>query len=232
MPRRSVCKSASVPGGARHAPCSTAGVPRWFIALVVLLLPSLAAAQVFVIPRRAQKSQVRHFQYDWKHIDIAYDTGGAAGSGDDGAGGGLYFYDREEKVAEHAAGLIGEAYKYLAESFSYVPQRKFPYILYNTYHEFLETNLFPLQEGVLGVTSPIDLTMTLPYFGDHRLFSEVGTHELAHQFMIQKLRTISAQQNGGDPLGSMPLWFVEGSAEFYAHRGMDAESEMLARDMV
>ena len=40
----------------------------------------------------------------------------------------------------------------------------------------------------MGVTSPRDLTLTLPYFGDHELFRDVSTHELAHQFTIQKLR--------------------------------------------
>ncbi|RMG16247.1 MAG: tolB protein precursor protein [Deltaproteobacteria bacterium] len=145
----------------------------------------------------------------------------------------LYFYAREEKVAERAAGFIERAYRYLVEVFDYVPTETFPYILYNSYTEFLQTNLFPLQEGVLGVTSPRDLKLTLPYFGDHRLFEEVGTHEMVHQFTIQKIRTISEQAKlWGDPLEAMPLWFVEGIAEYYAKRGVDPEAEMLVRDIV
>ena len=145
----------------------------------------------------------------------------------------LYFYEREREIAERAAGYIDQAYEYLVERFDYVPTETFPYILYSSYQEFLQTNLFPLQEGVLGVTSPKDLKLTLPYFGDHRLFDEVGTHEMVHQFTIQKVRTVAEEAKlWGDPLQAMPLWFIEGIAEFYAHRGVDPEAEMLVRDIL
>ena len=38
--------------------------------------------------------------------------------------------------------------------------------------------------------------MTVPYFGDHSRFIEVSTHEMVHQFTIQKL--IEAGRRGGD----------------------------------
>ena len=57
-------------------------------------------------------------------------------------------------MARIAAGLIRESWRYLSDRFQYKPSIKVPYILYNTYREFLETNVFPVQEGVLGVTSP------------------------------------------------------------------------------
>src|SRR5262249_50042014 len=144
----------------------------------------------------------------------------------------LYFYERERLSAEHATWYIEDSYRYLADQFHYVPVKGFPYILYNSYAEFLQTNLFPLQEGVLGVTSPTTLTLTLPYFGDHRLFQRIGTHEMAHQFTIQKVHSIAGESVFGDPLETMPLWFIEGLAEFYALRGLDDESEMLVRDLV
>ncbi|HZA13869.1 MAG TPA: tolB protein precursor protein, partial [Myxococcaceae bacterium] len=153
-----------------------------------------------------------------------------------GRGGGgmrLFFYEREREVAERAAALIVHSYVYLVGQFNYVPTETFPYILYSSYQEFLQTNLFPLQEGTLGVTSPIDLKLTLPYFGDHRLFDDVSTHEMAHQFTIQKVRT-AVEKSGvwGDPLASFPLWFIEGIAQYYARRGIDPETEMLVRDIV
>lgn len=145
----------------------------------------------------------------------------------------LYFYESEREVAERAVASITGTYRYLVDQFQYVPTRTFPYILYNSYQEFLQTNLFPLQEGILGVTSPRDLKLTLPYLGDDRLFEEVSTHEMAHQFTIQKVRTL-AQTSGatGDPLERMPLWFIEGLAELYAHRGTPPEAEMLVRDIL
>ncbi|WP_041792438.1 PD40 domain-containing protein [Stigmatella aurantiaca] len=323
------------------------------VAALLVLLPSAALAQVFVVPRRAERSAVNTFDFEWRHVDIlvgpaakgvadapertafpqppgapagpvttapttdtpggpvatppppvetretlseppngGVDTtqagapdggtpgpdGGSDGgpvvatvpsgplqaSVDAGADGGttltieltdggspdggptyatslgaatggvrFYFYERERTVAERATPLIEEAYRYLVEQFQYVPTKTFPYILYNSYQEFLQTNVFFVQEGTLGVTSTEDLKLSLPYLGDHQLFEEISTHELAHQFTIQKVRTLAdSKKTFGDPLQSIPLWFIEGLAEFYAKRGLDPEAEMLVRDLM
>lgn len=145
----------------------------------------------------------------------------------------LYFYERERDIAERAAVSIEASYQYLAGEFAYAPRKTFAYFLYSSYIEFLQTQLFPIQEGVLGVTSPQSLELTLPYFGDQRLFEEVSTHELAHEFTLQKLLTVAEEAGLPDaPLEQMPLWFIEGSAEYYAKRGMDPEAEVLVRDMI
>ena len=145
----------------------------------------------------------------------------------------LYFYERERKIAERAAASIEDSYRYLTKEFDYTPDTTFAYFLYASYIEFLQTDLFPLQEGVLGVTSPENLDVTLPYFGDARLFTDVSTHELAHEFTIQKVATAAARADiVGDPLAAVPLWFVEGLAEFYAKHGIDAETDMLVRDIL
>jgi hypothetical protein len=145
----------------------------------------------------------------------------------------LYFYERERPIAERAAASIEDSYRYLAREFGYRPGKTFAYFLYASYIEFLQTELFPLQEGVLGVTSPETLDVTLPYFGDSRLFHDVSTHELAHEFTIQKVAHYAARADVvGDPLSAVPLWFIEGLAEYYAKRGMDPEAEMLVRDIL
>ncbi|WP_224247743.1 M61 family metallopeptidase [Hyalangium gracile] len=314
-----------------------------FTAALLVLLPGLAFAQVFVYPRRADRSSVNTFEFEWRHVDIlvgpaakgeakapertanpqppgapagpnpnvtTMDPGGTAnvpstepppeteritsapeetgvpdtavagagapdggvpapdgglmafalpppplamlphggadgGTSPDGgpkyatslgaATGGVrfYFYERERQVAERAAPLIEDAYRYLVEQFQYVPTETFPYILYNSYQEFLQTHVFAVSEGTLGVTSTEDLKLSLPYLGDHRLFQEISTHELAHQFTIQKVRTVAeTKKTFGDPLQSLPLWFIEGLAEFYAKRGLDPEAEMLVRDLM
>jgi hypothetical protein len=307
------------------------------LAALLVLLPGVALAQVFVVPRRAERSAVNTFEFEWRHIDILVgpaakgeadapertaplapgvpggpvpaapttspdvsatnlapaeppqeteqvtsgppETGvgdvqaGAADGGTPALDGGMlaapvvlppviaamgadggspdagpkyatslgaatggvrfYFYERERLVAERATPLIEEAYRYLVDQFHYVPTETFPYILYNTYQEFLQTNVFFVQEGTLGVTSTEDLKLSLPYLGDHQLFEEISTHELAHQFTIQKVRTVAeANKALGDPLHSIPLWFIEGLAEFYAKRGLDPEAEMLVRDLM
>ena len=145
----------------------------------------------------------------------------------------LYFYESERSAAQKAAVAIEDQYRDLLRDFSFAPPSTFPFILYNSYQEFLQTNLFPIQEGTLGVTSPRDLKLTLPYFGDHRQFERVSKHELVHQFTIQKVERVARRNDAfRNPLGQLPLWLIEGMAEFYTQGGMDPETEMLMRDLV
>ncbi|AKU91211.1 tolB protein precursor [Vulgatibacter incomptus] len=142
-----------------------------------------------------------------------------------GAGVRLFYYQSETKAAEVAAGVIREQYMQLARAFDYVPEREVPYVLYATHLEFQATNLFPISEGVLGVTSPSELTLTLPFFGDLEQYRHTSTHELTHEFTIQIVR--SAGEAAGRPggLGGFPLWFIEGLAEYAAYGGMDPDGK-------
>lgn len=195
-----------------------------------LLLPSVADAQVYVAPRRPGKSVVRYTVHDWRSVDLLV---GETVHGATSGGVRLFFYEAERETAERAAFRIEAAYAELAEDFDYTPEEIFPFVLYSSYQEFLRTNLFPVQEGTLGVTSPESLEVTLPYFGDHRMFREVAKHELAHQFTIQKVRSVAnAADAPMDPLNNMPLWFIEGLAEYYAHGGLDPDTEAALRDLV
>ncbi len=211
------------------------------VVLALSLWPITASGQLVVAPRRAGQSRVRHTVFDWQHLDLAvgriqHDVArmriDEACPKGESPGVRLYFYEGERSVAERAAPQISTVYRELACRFSHLPDHELPYVLYSSYREFLTTNLFPVQEGVLGITSTEDLKLTLPYFGDDRLFGEVSAHEMAHQFTIDKVRSMARELDvRGDPLRQMPLWFVEGLAEYYAKRGIDQEAEMLARDL-
>src|SRR5436853_5381958 len=181
--------------------------------------------EAYVIPQRPGKNQVRYFDFKWRDYDFLEDDGSA--------GIRFYYYDREYPVARIAAGLVRQSWAYLSDRFNYKPSFKVPYILYNTYREFLETNVFDVQEGTLGVTSPQDLRMTLSYSGDRQLFTVVSTHEMTHQFQIQKVAERAASAGLESPIQAFPLCFTEGLAEYYPHnQQMDSETEMFLRDIV
>src|SRR5438270_2010745 len=75
--------------------------------------------------------------------------------------------------------------------------------------------------------------MTLSYSGDRQLFTMVSTHEMTHQFQIQKVAERAASAGLDSPIGAFPLWFTEGLAEYYAHgQTIDAETDMFLRDVV
>lgn len=180
--------------------------------------------QVLVVPQRPGRMNVRYYDFDWRRYDYL---------DDDGAGGvRFYFYDREEKVARVAAAIVREQYEELARRFNYRPTAQVPYILYNSHREFQNTNAFFVSEGVLGVTSPRDLRMALPFWGETRRFREVSLHEMVHQFTIQKVADRAAALDLDNPVMLMPLWFIEGIAEWYSKHGLDLETEVFARDLL
>jgi hypothetical protein len=179
--------------------------------------------QTIVLPERPGQNQVSWYDFDWHHYDIPSPSGGQGGIR-------LYYYGRERGVAERALPVIRNAYLRLVDQFHYTPTKQIPYILYSSKREFQTTNIFQVSEGVLGVTSPRDLKMSLPYFGDHELFREVSTHELVHQFTIQKLLDLAGDDSTA--IEGLPLWYIEGIAEYYAKGGLDPEADLYLRDLV
>ncbi|MFZ5478263.1 MAG: LpqB family beta-propeller domain-containing protein [Myxococcota bacterium] len=191
---------------------------RWaclFLALLALL-PEPAEAQVLVAPRRPGKSVVRYWKHDWRHVDVA------------GGGIRLWYDAREAPAAAQAAAVLEEAWDDHVATFGFTPPQRAPYILYGSYQAFQRTNLFPIQEGVLGVTSTQTLATTLPWFGDARQFEHVARHELAHAFLLQRVRAGSSR---ADPSQALPLWFHEGVAEFAARGALEPEQRMVLADL-
>lgn len=192
-----------------------------------LRAPAEPLPQTFIMPERPGQNQVAWFEFDWRRLDVPPPAGGQGGIR-------LYYYEREREVAERALPAIRSAYLRLVDQFHYSPTKPIPYILYSSQREFQTTNVFQVGEAVLGVTSPVDLKMSLPYFGDHEKFREVSTHEMVHQFTIQKLLDLSGEEDQGTytPVDNFPLWFIEGIAEYYAKGGLDPESDAFLRDLV
>ncbi len=196
----------------------------------LLLAVPTASAQIWVAPRRPGQSVFRNTKQDWQTTDLLVDER----IRETEAGGiRLFWYTAEEATAERARAQLERSYRELSTHFAYTPERRFDYVLYGTYQEFLKTNLFPLQEGILGVTSTRGLEMTIPYFGDHATFEHTSTHEMAHEFSIQKVRSAAKRyRTTRDPLDAFPLWFIEGLAEHAALGPIQGESAMRVRDLV
>jgi hypothetical protein len=185
---------------------------------------NLDLQQVFVYPERPGQNQVAWYGFSWRYLDVAPLGGGPGGIR-------LYYYQHEEAQARRALPAIQSAYARLVEIFHYNPTHRIPYILYATQREFQTQNVFQVTESVLGVTSPEDLKMTVPYFGDHSRFIEVSTHEMVHQFHIQKMQDL-AGPDGASAIEALPLWFIEGIAEYYSKGGIDVETDLFLRDLV
>lgn len=181
--------------------------------------------QAIVLPERPGQNQVAWYQFDWRYVDVPPPGGGRGGVR-------LYYYRTEVAQARRALPAIQSAYARLVDQFHYSPTKRIPYILFATQREFQTQNVFQVTESVLGVTSPEDLKMSVPYFGDHARFVEVSTHEMVHQFTIQKLLEVAGAEDMPSPVMLLPLWFIEGIAEYYTKGGIDTETDLYLRDLV
>jgi hypothetical protein len=177
--------------------------------------------QPLVFPRHPGKPDPRWKNFDWKYIDF----------NERAAQVRLYFYTDERWAAELAVPAIHEQIKYLQDVFRYSPSKRFSYILFNSHRDFRQANVFQIFEGVQGVTSTTEPTMAIPYWGEGEVFRHISTHEMVHQFQIQKIEDLTEFP----PLevqAQMPLWFIEGMAEYYSLGGVDPEARQFIRDMM
>jgi len=182
--------------------------------------------QSYVLPERAGQNKVAWYRFDWEYIDVPAPGGGPGGIR-------LYYYRSALAQAQRALPAIESAYARLVELFAYQPTKRIPYFLYASEREFQATNIFDVGEGTLGVTSnQADLRMLVPYFGDHNKFIEVSTHEMVHQFTVQKLNDLAGAEEVSSPMNALPLWFIEGIAEYYSKGGIDTETDLYLRDLV
>ncbi len=181
--------------------------------------------QALVLPERPGQNQVAWYDFNWQYVDVPAPGGGKGGIR-------LYFYRSEVAQARRALPAIQSAFARLVDQFHYNPTKRIPYILFATQREFQTQNVFQVSESVLGVTSPEDLKMAVPYFGDHSKFVEVSTHEMVHQFHIQKMLEQAGAEDMPSAINFLPLWFTEGIAEYYSKGGIDTETDLFVRDLV
>jgi len=167
----------------------------------------------YVVPRHAGKPDPRWKAFDWRFVDVPLQNSRMR----------LFFYSGEEWTARLALPEVRRQIDELSKVFNYQLKKNFSYLLFSSHRNFQQTNVFNITEGVQGVTSTMEPIMAIPYWGQRETFRHISTHEMVHQFEIQKIPQESLQL--------FPLWFIEGMAEYYSLRGMDRESEYYLRDL-
>jgi hypothetical protein len=183
--------------------------------LTVLLLAAAA------LPARAQyfgQNKVRYesprFQVlKTAHFDIYYEEDQSALIEDVGAMAERW-YDRLSRVLDHQL------------------SRRQPLLLYSSHPGFEQTNAIPgeLGESVGGVTESFKRRIVMPLAGSIAETDHVLGHELVHAFQYD---LSGAGRAGGLVSGGierLPLWFVEGMAEYLSVGAEDPHTAMWMRD--
>ncbi len=142
----------------------------------------------------------------------------------------IYFYSRERVGAEQAARLAERWYARLSTLFDHELRGRQPLILYASPSDFRQTNLLgDVGEGTGGVTESLRRRIIMPLGGTLADTDHVIGHELVHAFQFDVTADPDAPpgQNGAQRL---PLWFIEGMAEYLSLGPVDPNTAMWLRD--
>jgi Tol biopolymer transport system component len=145
----------------------------------------------------------------------------------------IYYYPEEREGIEIAARMSERWLTRLERVFAHDLRGRQPLVLYASHVDFEQTNAIPgeLGEGTGGVTEPLRRRIVLPLGGPLADTDHVIGHELVHafQFDITTNPNAGPGQNGASRL---PLWFIEGMAEYLSIGPVDPNTAMWLRDAV
>lgn len=192
---------------------------RPFLAAVVLLglfvtMPDVADAQFLPFGR----NKVQYTDFDWQILRTEHFN--------------IYYYPEMEELAGKGARFAEESFRKLEREFDFTVNHRIPLIFYSSPLHFQQTNVTPgfIPDGVGGFFEFNKGRVVIPSSGSLESFRHVINHELVHVFMHNKLEW-ALRINGQRTDRYLPLWFVEGLAEYYSTE-WDAQAEMVLRDAV
>jgi Tol biopolymer transport system component len=142
----------------------------------------------------------------------------------------IYYYDQEADVVQDVARMSERWYARLSRVFNHSFRRK-PIVLYANSADFHQTTTTggELGEGTGGFTDAFMNRVVLPLTGDYAQNDHVLGHELVHVFQYDIAATAN-QQRRRFALEQLPLWLVEGMAEYFSKGRVDPLTSMWIRD--
>jgi hypothetical protein len=145
----------------------------------------------------------------------------------------IYYYPGEREGVDHAARMAERWNARLERIFDYELTGRQPLILYASHLDFEQTNIISgeLGEGTGGVTESLRRRIILPLAGPLTDTDHVIGHELVHAFQYD-LAAPPGRRPDQYGLERLPLWFVEGMAEYLTLGSVDPNTAMWLRDAV
>ena len=144
----------------------------------------------------------------------------------------IYYSDDERGVITEAATVAEAWYARLSKTLHHELSSRQPLLLYASHSAFEQTNAVSgdLSEGVGGITESFKRRIVLPLGATRAETDHVIGHELVHAFQYDIGGHGHAIAQGAHGIERLPLWFIEGMAEFYSVGPDDPLTAMWIRD--
>ncbi|HUR20674.1 MAG TPA: basic secretory protein-like protein, partial [Vicinamibacterales bacterium] len=134
----------------------------------------------------------------------------------------IYHYPEERAAVDRAAKLAEQWRIVLGQKLGHELTGRQPLVLYASQPHFAQTQVIEgiLGEGTGGVTEFLKRRMVLPFASSLGETSHVLGHEMVHAYQYDI---------GGEGALGLPLWFIEGMAEYLSLGSDDAHTAMWMR---
>lgn len=143
----------------------------------------------------------------------------------------IYYYGQKDPAVEDAARMAERWYDRLSQVFEHELSERKPIVLYANHADFQQTTTTGglIGEGTGGFTDAFKNRVVMPLTGSYAETDHVLGHELVHVFQFDSATRGGGQQRSGGMM-SMPLWMVEGLAEYLTQGRVDPLTAMWLRD--
>ena len=143
----------------------------------------------------------------------------------------IYFYPEEREAVKQASVMAERWYARLSKVLNHELRGAQPLILYASHPEFEQTNAVSgeMGEGTGGVTEMMKRRIVLPLGSSLAESDHVIGHELVHAFQFDITSPGPGQSMASGAL-RLPLWFIEGMAEYLSIGSVDPHTAMWMRD--
>ncbi len=146
----------------------------------------------------------------------------------------IYYYDEGAEIVPEAARMAERWYARISRVLDHQLRGRQALILYTSHPHFEQTNAIfgEIGESTGGVTEVLKRRIVLPLAGPLDQSDHVIGHELVHAFQFD-----ATSIGGGGGIGfrgptalQLPLWFIEGMAEYLSIGPVDPHTAMWMRD--
>ncbi|MDA9554593.1 DPP IV N-terminal domain-containing protein [Pelobium sp.] len=144
----------------------------------------------------------------------------------------LYYYTKNDSLIKNFAKESEAWYALHQQVFRDTFKRPNPIILYGNSPEFQQTTAIDGEIGVGtgGVTEGLKNRVVMPLQEINGQTRHVLGHELVHAFQYHSL--LEGDSTQLENIGNLPLWMIEGMAEYLSLGKVDANTAMWMRDAV
>jgi Tol biopolymer transport system component len=127
----------------------------------------------------------------------------------------IYYYPEEAEAVSDAARMAERWYERYARTFQHEFEQRKPIILYADHPDYEQTNAVSgfISQGEGGVTESLKNRVIIPFTGSYWDDNHVIGHELVHAFQYN---IAEARPRGVQGLNALPLWLIEGMAEYFS----------------